>query len=65
MLGNISFKRKIAKNTKSLFEKQGKNDKKKRWFFPGVRLGESMFGTNFFKEDGRNWKKIARITLHW
>ena len=48
MLGNISYKRKIGKNTKLLFQKQGKNHKK--WgFCLGVRIGESMLGSRFFK----------------
>ena len=50
-LGQVSLcqvisliKEKIGKNTRLLFEKQGKNNKKKRGFCPGVRLGESMLG---------------------
>ena len=39
----------MGKNTKLLFEKQGKNNKKKRGFCPGVRLGESMLGNRFLK----------------
>ena len=48
MLGNISYKRKIGKNTKLLFQMQGKNHKK-WWFCLGVRIGESMLGNRFLK----------------
>ena len=43
MLGNISYKRKIGKNTKLLFLKKEEITKKQE-FCQGVRLGESMLG---------------------
>ena len=59
MLGNISYKRKIGKNTKLLFQMQGKNHKK-WWFCLGVRIGESMLGNRFLKIVQKPQKKPTR-----
>ena len=59
MLGNISYKRKIGKNTKLLFQKQGKNHKK--WgFCLEVRIGESMLGNRFLKIVQKPQKKPTK-----
>ena len=59
MLGNISYKRKIGKNTKLLFQMQGKNHKK-WWFCLGVRIGESMLGNRFLKIVQKPQKKPTK-----
>jgi hypothetical protein len=46
MLGNISYKRNIGKNTKLLFLKKEEITKKQE-ICQGVWLGESMLGNRF------------------
>ena len=56
MLGNICYKRRFMESTELLFE-NGEKSTKTWGFCSGVRLGQSLLGTDSLKEDRRSWKK--------
>ena len=61
MLGNISYKRNIGKNTKLLFLKKEEITKKQE-ICQGVWLGESMLG-NRFQLRAAEAKLVAKLVI--